>query len=254
MATEAEQIYCNGTVHTCAGASATAIALASDRVLATGDDAAMRSLGAPGARVIDLRGKTVVPGLIDSHNHLLSTGLNAEHVDLSAANTIRDVLTALGGQATVADGWVMSSSRWHETQLAEARFPTRDELDRIAPSTPVLIRRGGHNVVANSTALRLAGIDEATVEPPGGTYVRDAAGRLTGHVIGRPAYTALTRLLPQPDDVGLEAAIRRASALYHAAGLTGVIEPGLGTAELRAYQRLHRQGELSMRTALMPSF
>ena len=143
MALEAGQVFYNGTVHTLeqAGAGgqqapATAIALADNRVLATGDDAAMRSLAAGGARFIDLQGRTVVPGLIDSHNHMLSTGLNAEHVDLSTAKTIGDVLAALGSAATQTGEWVISSSRWHETQLVEARFPSRDELDRAVPATP----------------------------------------------------------------------------------------------------------------------
>jgi predicted amidohydrolase YtcJ len=208
----------------------------------------------PGVEATDLRGRTVVPGFIDSHNHLLQTGLNAEHVDLSTAETVEDVLAAIEARATTtpAGGWVVTSSRWHETQLKEQRFPRRDELDRVAPQLPVLLRRGGHNVVANSVALRLAGIDESVSDPPGGTFVRDADDRLTGHVIGAPAFSPIIRLLPETTPAQMEAAINRATALYHAAGITGVIEPGLAPAEIRSYQALHAAGELSMRTTLMP--
>ncbi len=256
MSGRATRVFFNGTVHTLdeRRGVASAIALDGERVLAAGGDAAMRDLATPNAVRTDLQGRTVVPGLIDSHNHLLQTGLNAEHVDLAQARTVQDVLDACGERAaqTPADNWVISSSRWHESQLAEQRFPTRDELDSIADGRPLLIRRGGHNVVANSAALALAGIDEETVNPRGGTFVRDAAGRLTGHVIGRPAYERLTRLLPDPTDEQMVAAIARACRLYNAAGITGVIEPGLGAAELRAYQQARGAGRLSVRTVLMP--
>ena len=255
MSPAADRVFYNGSVHAMDDARtvATAIALAGERVLATGDDVEMRSLAAPGAEAVNLRGRTVIPGLIDSHNHMLSTGLNAEHVDLSSARTIGDVLSAIGRRAAQTDGsWVVTSSRWHETQLAEQRFPTGDELDGVVPGIPVLIRRGGHNVVANSLALKLAGIDEAIADPPGGTYVRGTDGRLTGQVIGAPACGRLTRLLPEPASAQLSSAIKRANRLYNAAGLTGVIEPGLTPVELRAYQALHADGKLTVRTVLMP--
>lgn len=131
MSGTATRVLFNGTVHTLdeRRSIASAIAVTGDRVLAAGGDEAMRDLAAPNAVLTDLRGRTVVPGLIDSHTHLLQTGLNAEHVDLSAARTLRDVLDAIGGRAarTEPGGWVVSSSRWHESQLDEQRFPSRDE-------------------------------------------------------------------------------------------------------------------------------
>lgn len=254
--TEADRVYFNGTVHTLDqhDSDAEAIAIAGTRVLATGASDAMLALAGKGAELQDLRGRTVIPGLIDSHNHLLSTGLNAELVDLSRAKTVAAVVTALSARAAQmpAGSWVISSSRWHESQLAERRFPTRSELDAAVPGHPVLIRRGGHNIVVNSAALRLANVDEATPDPPGGTYVRDTEGRLTGHVIGSPAYSRITSLTPAPTEETLLAAIRRAMRLYSASGLTGVIEPGLGPAEMRAYESLHEAGELSVRTVMMP--
>ncbi|HLZ70043.1 MAG TPA: amidohydrolase [Dehalococcoidia bacterium] len=256
MSGTATRVFFNGTVHTLDGrrSTASAIALAGGRVLATGGDAAMCELAAPNAVLSDLQGRTVVPGLIDSHNHLLQTGLNAEHVDLAETRSVRDVLDAIGARAarTEPGGWVISSSRWHESQLEEQRFPTRVELDAVTDGRTVLLRRGGHNVVASSAALARAGIGDETPNPRGGTFVRDAAGRLSGHVIGRPAYERLTRLLPDPSEEQMIAAIARACRLYTTAGITGVIEPGLGAAELRAYQQARRTGVLNLRTVLMP--
>lgn len=231
---------------------ATAIALAGERIHALGDDAAMRALAGPDARQIDLHGACVLPGLIDSHNHLLSTGLNLDAVDLSVARTVADVLAAIRVRAatTPAGEWIVTSSRWHESALAEARFPTRDELDHVAPVHPVLLRRGGHNVVANSRALALGGVDEATADPPGGTYVR-RDGRLTGHIIGAPAYTRVAGKVPPPDEARMVAAIRDVSARYAAAGLAGVIEPGLSAEQIAAFRRARAEDALAVRAVLM---
>jgi predicted amidohydrolase YtcJ len=252
----ATRILHNGVVHTQwhngGWQTAQAIALAGDRVLATGDNAAIMSLAAPLAQRTDLNGRCVIPGLIDSHNHMLATGLNAALVDLSAARSIGDVLEAMRARAEASEGWLISSSRWHESQLSEQRFPTRGELDGVAPERPLLIRRGGHNVVVNSVALSLAGIDERTPDPPGGTYVRDANGSLTGHVIGAPAYARIVRLLPETTQGERLTAIERACRMYNAAGITAVIEPGLSAEEFRAYQRARRAGSLTVRTSLMP--
>ena len=232
---------------------AEAIAVGEGRVLAVGGSAALLA-AFPDAERRDLRGATVLPGLIDSHLHLLQTGLNSFAVDLSNTRRVADVLAAVRARAaaTPRGGWVVCSSRWHESQLAEARFPTRAELDAAAPEHAVVLRRGGHNVVANSAALAAAGIGPQTPDPPGGTYVRDAAGELTGHMIGAPAFGRLVALLPQPDEAQLVRAIAAASSRLLAAGITAVIEPGLTAAEIAAFPRARAQGALGVRAVLMP--
>jgi hypothetical protein len=164
------------------------------------------------------------------------------------------VLQAIAARVAItpAGEWVVASSRWHESQLAEQRFPTRTELDRVAPSHPVWIPRGGHNRVLNSDAFHRAGITKETQNPPGGTYVRDpATGELTGHVIGAAAFARIARLLPRPTR-GQEAdALRAAVKAYHAAGITSVVDPGLPAEELAGFQSLWGRDELTVRVNAM---
>jgi len=234
-------------------AVAEAVALGGGRVLAVGGSAELLARY-PEADRRDLHGATVLPGLIDSHLHLLQLGLNSFAVDLSGARSVADVLVALRVRAAGAERgeWIVCSSRWHESQLAEGRFPTRVELDAAAPDQPVLLRRGGHNVVAKSTALAAAGITPDTPDPPGGTYVRDGSGGLTGHIIGAPAFGRVVALLPRPDEARLVEAIQVASRQVAAAGITGVIEPGLSSEEIAAYRRARAEGALGVRAVLMP--
>jgi predicted amidohydrolase YtcJ len=234
--------------------AARAVAIREGRIVAVGDDAEMSAWAGPATETRDLAGRTLIPGLFDSHNHMLRTGLNLGAVDLSETKSIADVLRAIGDRAaTTPDGeWVMSSSRWHESQLAEARFPRREELDTVAPNHPVLIRRGGHNIVLNSSAFERAGITRETPDPPGGTYVKDPeTGDLTGHVIGAPAFGRVLRLLPPTTRQDRLDALRAVLGLYRQVGLTSVIEPGLQPDEMEAYRELAAAGELTTRTSMM---
>jgi predicted amidohydrolase YtcJ len=237
-----------------AGTVAEALAIKHGQVMAVGDTRTIRALAGPGTLQHDLGGLTVLPGFYDSHNHIKSTGLNFFAVDLSGARTVAEVLQAIAARAatTPAGEWVVASSRWHETQLAEVRFPTRSELDRVAPSHPVWLPRGGHNRVVNSEAFRRAGITKETPNPPGGTYVRDAVtGDLTGHIIGAAAFGRIARLLPRPTPAHEAEGLRAAIKAYHAAGITSVIDPGLPADELAPFQTLWARGELTVRVNAM---
>jgi len=138
---------------------AQAVAIGGGRVLAVGSNDDVRNWVNPGVAVRDLAGQTLLPGFYDSHNHMLLTGLNLAAVDLSGAKSVADVVRVMGERAASAPlgQWVLSSARWHESQLAEGRFPLRQELDRVSAGHPMLLQRGGHNVVGNGQALELAG-------------------------------------------------------------------------------------------------
>jgi hypothetical protein len=160
-----------------------ALAIKDGRFLTVGNDAAVAAHVGLGTQVVELAGKTVVPGLIDSHLHQLFAALNGPAVQLLGAKTVADVQTAVAERVarTEPGKWVIASSGWHESILDEGRMPTRFELDKAAPNNPVFIPRGGHVVTVNSKALELAGITKDTPNPEGGVIVRDeATGEATG--------------------------------------------------------------------------
>ncbi|HYM49874.1 MAG TPA: amidohydrolase [Candidatus Limnocylindrales bacterium] len=204
-------------------------------------------------RVVDARGLTVIPGFFDSHNHQLSTAHNLDAVQLAKARSIADILKAIGEAAAAAQpgDWIRCSPTWHETLLAERRLPRADELDRVAPRNPVYLPRGGHVVVTNSEGLRRAGLRAEQADPPGGSLIRDASGRLTGTLLEPPAFAPLIALLPEPDQKERVEQLARGCALYNARGITAVRDPGINRDELAVYQRCEQAGRLSVRSIVM---
>jgi predicted amidohydrolase YtcJ len=249
-----ERVLYNANVLTMAPAQprAEAIAIADGRILAVGDNSDVRALAGPGSELVDLAGRTVLPGFIDSHAHVSQVGAELLKVDLSRCRSIADVLAAVAERArtTPRGEWIEVSAMWHETALAEKRFPTRRELDAVVPDHPVYLPRGTRFfAVANSLALRQAGIDEHTPEPDGGSFERDAAtGELTGLLLQRPAFNLVRRLLPAPGDK--RDAIRHGQQLFSRVGVTSVVDPAVTPDAMRAYQSLWAADELTVRTSM----
>lgn len=233
---------------------AEALAVAGGTVVAVGtlDDA--RSAVGDRAPVTDLGTDVVLPGLIDAHNHLLWTGLATQLVDLSSARDLEGLLAAVGEWADRHPGaeWVVGAEGWELDDIAERRYPTKEELDAVCPDRPVFLGRGGHVGVANTRALALAGITRETPDPPGGVIERGADGEPTGVLLEGPARDPVRRLVPPPSREQRLDALRVAQQRYLAAGLTHVMEPGLEPGELEAYQSLHADGELAIRVTAMP--
>jgi predicted amidohydrolase YtcJ len=229
----------------------TALAVKDGRIIALGPDAALFQM-AQDAEVVDLEGAIVMPGLIDCHNHFLSTALGWERVQLATARSIGEVLEAIAQRVkeTPPGQWVLCASRWHETNLAERRLPTAEELDRVAPHHPVYLPRGGHVVVTNTTGLQMAGITPDAPNPAGGEFVRDASGHLTGMLLERPAFARLTGLLPEPTENARRQALRTGIRVYNQVGITAVREPGLTATDVRSYQAVVSQ-EQALRASLM---
>jgi len=250
-----------GVIHTLSEhGTVSAMAAKGGQVVWVGAAEAASAVAGPATRVVDLAGRIVVPGFVDSHNHMLKAGLDLAKVQLGAATRVDEVLAAVAERAkALPEGsWILASAAWHEANLVDKRLPTREELDAAAPRHPVYIPRGGHTAVVNSRALALAGLDEGAPDPPGGALIRDPrTGRLTGQLFETPAMSLVSRAIPPPTFEEKVAALRRIQAVFHAAGITAVRDPGLvrfpglEAEDFRAYLTLWRAGELTVRVTGM---
>jgi hypothetical protein len=231
---------------------AQAVAIRDGRFVGVGDDEAIIGHIGPNTQVIELAGRTVVPGLIDSHLHQLFAALNGPAVQLLGAKSVADVQAAIAERVarTEAGKWVMASSGWHESILEEGRMPTRQELDKVSPNNPVFIPRGGHVITVNSKALELAGITKDTPNPDGGVIVRDeATGEATG-VLLENAANLVRKILPPPP-ANMAELLKIAMHDLNSYGIVSVIEPGVNEQQMALYRAVHDAGEMTVRTDVL---
>src|SRR5947209_8537321 len=228
-----------------------AVAIRGGKFLAVGSDAQMARFIGPNTQVIELAGKTVVPGLIDSHLHQLFAALNGPAVQLLGAKTIADVQAAIGERVARTDPgkWVLASSGWHESILQEGRMPTRYELDKVSANNPVFIPRGGHVITVNSKALELAGITKDTPNPDGGVIVRDDKSEPTGVLLENAAYL-VRKILPAPP-ANMAELLKLAMRDLNSYGIVGVVEPGVDERQMALYRAVHDAGEMTVRTDVL---
>jgi predicted amidohydrolase YtcJ len=230
---------------------AEAIAITGGKFEAVGATAEIQKLAGPATRIIDMHGRTVIPGLEDSHLHNAGGGPG---VDLSNARSLPDVLAAVGRRAktTASGGVIVSNGDWHEAQLTEQRLPLRRDLDTVSPNNPVVLIRGGHEYILNSAALLKWHIDKRTAAPEGGQISRYPDGEPNGELIDK-ARTLVT--LPA-SQLTREQQIDNWVAQYHklnAAGLTSVRHPGISLDQYRLLQEMQRRGLLSIRLNVLLS-
>src|SRR5690606_6392997 len=167
---------------------AEAFGVRAGRIVSVGSRAEVRAaLGSTAAEFHAERG-AIIPGLIDSHNHMLWTGIQRLQADVSGCASIAELLEALRRFAETHPEreWIVSGSGWHIERLAEKRYPTRQELDSVSSTRPIYLPRVGHAAAANSEALRRAGIGRDTPDPPGGRIGRDAHGEPDGLLLEPP--------------------------------------------------------------------
>ncbi|MEO5702050.1 MAG: amidohydrolase [Casimicrobiaceae bacterium] len=246
----ADLVLTNGKILTVDAAFSVreAIAIRNERIVAVGRDGDIVRYVGTRTRVIDLGGRTVIPGLIDGHLHNAGGGPN---VALANTRSLPELLAAVERAAQQAHHGelLMSNPDWHEAQLLEKRLPHRTELDRAAPDSPVVLIRGGHQYILNSRALAQWNITRDTPSPAGGEIGHDSNGELNGEL----ADTArgLVKLPPPPKLVAEE--IVAQMARLNAVGITGIRIPGafqLGGDTIgpyRFFQQLKAEGKLTLR-------
>ena len=231
-------------------ARAQAVAIANGRFVAVGSNSEILNLAAPGIRKIDLGGKTVLPGFIDAHCHPGSSGVDmviSVNCDLPSIAAIQAALRERAAK-TPAGEWVLGS-KYDDTKGAEGRMLTRADLDAAVPDHPVAVmHRGGHTTFYNSTAFRMAKIDEKTPDPPGGKFDRDpATGKFTGRVADEARALVETFGADPTTRENRREGVKLISKAMAKAGITSVGDAGGTPEDLRAYQDARESGDLSFR-------
>ncbi|MFF0771989.1 amidohydrolase [Nonomuraea wenchangensis] len=248
-----------------ANPSAEAVAVRDGRILAVGREADVLAAAGPGAEVVQAGGRSVLPGFIDPHNHLLSTAETLVAVDARypAVGSAADLVAAIAAEAarTPAGQWIRAYG------MDDAKYPggrpTRGQLDEATTEHPVIVYHvSGHQAVVNSAALAWRGIGDDVADPAGGSFLRDEGGRLTGMVLD----SAMELLLPVAVDIGCHGPnfhvdlpgeqllgwLEGARETYLRAGVTTVCDPQVSRRELRVYRAAHAAGTLPVRTVVMP--
>ena len=230
-----------------------AVAIKNGRFLAVGTERDIRPLIGPGTRVIDLAGRTVIPGLIDSHIHATVAGLTWNTVlHWEMTRTLADGLRQIGAAVKTRPGgsWIVVGGGWVPTQFAERRFPTRADLDALAPNHPVYIQYLREGALLNSAALTAVGIASGTSDPVGGRFERNPkTGELTGWLQGAAwqyAYDKIPRPSLDTARAGLLSCFRELNRL----GVTSISDlhtGGVNFAHRRVLAEMARSGELSLR-------
>jgi len=226
---------------------AQAAAVKDGRFVAVGSDAEVMKTAGPKTRVIDLRGKTVLPGFNDTHVHLTAGEDLPVQVDLTHIRSIKDIQEKIAARAKQSKpgDWIVGTRGWWEYQLTEGRLPTRADLDAAAPDNPVAIP-GPHYVIVNSRALQLAGITRVTPDPQGGQIYKDSNGEPTGLLMDN-AGRFIGKFIPHPSEAEKEAGLKRVLALVNSHGLTSAGDPSGSPEDAALFRKLRDAGQLTVR-------
>ena len=247
-----------------------AVAVYDGKFVATGSSADIRELAGNSTKRVNLHGRCVIPGQMDNHVHFMLAGLDGlrsgAKVNIATLQSIEEILDAIHKRAqTTPKGEWIGTSCMYRGALREGRFPTREDLDKVAPDHPVYIFQSGKNIIANSYALNMGGIGRETRNPaqPEGWIVRDADGLPTGHLIAGAGDMA-RKIWWEKADLPIKkwdflyfdqetqlAAIKAQQSIYHACGVVGVRDMGVSIDELDTYIEAHRRGILKIRTDLI---
>jgi predicted amidohydrolase YtcJ len=237
---------------------AQAVAVLGDRIIAVGSNGDVEVLRGHDTKVIDGGGKLLLPGFNDAHVHFVGGGLQLDSVQLNDATSTEEFVRRIAEQAkkTPKGEWIQGGD-WDETKWHPSSLPTKELVDPVTPDNPVFLGRyDGHSALANSAALRLAGITSKTPDPPGGSIVRDAQGNPTGDLKDAAKDIVLKVIPPLSHDQRLRA-MRRALEYAASLGVTSVQhmndDESDSFADIGAYGELLQNGELTTRVYVAPA-
>ena len=203
--------------------TAQAVAVLGDRIVAVGSNAGVDPWRGPSTRVIDAGGKLLLPGFNDAHVHFVSGGMQLTNIQLNDATSPEEFARRIDERAKITPKgeWILGGN-WDETKWSPPNIPTKELIDALTPDTPVFVSRyDGHMGLANSLALKLAGITAKTPDPPGGTIVRDPQGNPTG-ALKDAATDYIDKVVPPLSHEQRVKIVKRALAHAASLGVTSV--------------------------------
>lgn len=231
-----------------------ALAVRGGRIAFAGDVRGAMALRGAQTRVLDLGGRTVIPGMVDAHGHVSGLGDALAIVDLVGSTSVEDVVARVVAKSggTSAGQWVAGRG-WDQNRWGDTRFPSHDKLSAAVPNNPVILTRiDGHAVFANRKAMELASITSATKDPEGGQIIRDASGNPTGVFVDN-AMALVRGVMPPPTREEVKRSVMAAIAEGQRWGLTGVHDAGSDETVLSVYDELGKSGRMNFRMYAMIS-
>lgn len=246
----ADIVFKNGNIYTANDKTprAQAIAVRADRIVYVGTNAGAQRYVGGRTRVVDLQGKTVLPGFADAHQHLSGVGFREMTLNLEGTTSLEDLLAKLKARVDQAKpGEWVTGRGWIETHWTPPVFPTRWDLDKVSPNNPVLIERAdGHGSVANSAAFKLAGIDKNTPSPFGGEISKDKSGEPNGMLLDA-AQSLVERRIPPTTRADKERAVILGVKRDVELGWTQIQDAGGSYEDVEIFKKLYAEGAIKLR-------
>lgn len=238
-----------------------AVAIKDNKIIAVGNNDEVCRLAGEKTKKIDAKGNTVMPGINDSHVHMWETGVMMEGLIVFGVESIQKLVEMVKERVDkMEEGQWLQGGCWIETQFKDMRMPTKHDLDPVSPNNPVVLERIFSTCVANSAALKIAGITKDTPDPKGGEIGRDENGEPNG-LLFRTAKQLVRNFMPSAfgesqfgDGKEIERVIGHAMEDFLSYGITSIVEPGVSPAMFKAYQNVYEKGNLKIRTNLMPNW
>ena len=234
---------------------AEAVSVKDGNIQAVGTTEEIKAFTGPDTVVVDLGGKTVMPGLYDSHLHVVGTGSSLQIINCRTPPmmSIADMKKAVAEKvkASKPGEWILGRG-WDQAKLSDGRNPSRWDLDEVSPDNPVVLTRTcGHLIVANSKAMEIGGISKDTPQPIGGVIVKDENGEPTGMLEEGPAMNMVRNQIPPEGIEDYMEQIKTACEAFNAVGITSVIDAGNTSDHMAAYQKLKKNGDRTVRINMM---
>lgn len=245
----ADSVYRNGNIYTVdeKNTTASALAVVGDKLVYVGDEAGVEAFIGPATKVTDLGGKTVLPGFIEGHMHIFNLGKSMLIIDAfwKPKQVILDAVAAEVAKAQPGE-WIQGRG-WMNTVWEDDSYPTKEDLDAVAPNNPVyIVRADGHMAWVNSKAFELAGVTAKTPDPQGGEYLKNDKGELQGCMTDT-AMTPINKLIPAWSAEKEQEAVLLAQKQLFSYGFTSALDAGTSVSMLNHFESLYEKGDLKVR-------